>query len=333
MGVRDKSSGQQRLVTENQLFFPGPHESIEEVRELIKLADHEAIILKNKDGHFQFFYGSDEKRGADQPRSFFLPPSCELVELCWSRGRRRERRDLKISRFDCRARYMSFEFNCRTKDNVELVLEGTFFWEVVDLPQMVRTTGDTSGDICSHARSQFIKYVAQVTLKEFMDDLNKISKKVYEDDNDFYSSRGVRVHSLEVTRYQCADQSTSQVLSQIIQETTNRMNRLSQAESENEVNLFRMQGQIEQEKLNGELLEIQHQHVQAEARVFGLSEADKVSAFLNGLTETVPKLEERMSMWQTLRKTDALSVIASGGASLYYTPNDVNLSIETKGSS
>merc|ERR1711982_79653 len=102
-----------------------------------------------------------------------------------------------------------------------------------------------------------------------MDDLNKISTRVYKDDTEFYSSRGVKVHSLEVTRYQCADESTSEVLSQIIQETTNRMNRLSQAESENEVKLFRMQGQIEQEKLSGELLNIQHEHLQNEAKVHG----------------------------------------------------------------
>ena len=32
----------------------------------------------------------------------------------------------------CRSaiQYMSFEFNCRTSDNVEMILEGTFFWEV-----------------------------------------------------------------------------------------------------------------------------------------------------------------------------------------------------------
>merc|ERR1711881_588857 len=185
--VRDKSTGQVRLVTENQLFVPGPHESIEEIRELIKLADHEALIMKDKEGLFKYYYGSDTKRAPDQPRSFFLPPYSEIVQLCWNRGRRREKRDLCISRFDCRAQYMSFEFNCRTKDNVELVLEGTFFWEVVDLPCMVRTTGDTSGDICSHARSQFIKFVAQVTLKEFMDDLNLISMRVYKDDTEFYS--------------------------------------------------------------------------------------------------------------------------------------------------
>merc|ERR1712066_896472 len=95
---------------------------------------------------------------------------------------------------------------------------------------------------------------------------NLISNKVYIEDNDFYQSRGVKIHSLEVTRYQCAEESTSEVLQQIIQETTNRLNRLSQAESENEVKLFRMQGQIEQEKLNEELLAIQQRHSKGEAQ-------------------------------------------------------------------
>merc|ERR1719492_624500 len=204
------------------------------------------MILKGSDGEFQFRYGSEAKRKPDEPRSFFLPPHAEIVRLCWSKGRRRETRNLFIERFDCRPQFMSFEFNCRTSDNVELILEGTFFWAVVDLPTMVKSTGDTSGDLCNHARSQFIRHVARVTLKEFMDDLNVISNKVYTEDQSFYRSRGVKVHSLEVTGYQCAEQSTSQVLQQIIQETTNRMNRLSQQESENEVKLFRMQGQIEQ---------------------------------------------------------------------------------------
>merc|ERR1719511_545272 len=107
-----------------------------------------------------------------------------------------------------------------------------------------------------------------------------ISNFVFQEDVPFYSSRGVLVHSLEVTRYQCADSSTSAVLQQIIQETTNRMNRLSQQESENEVKLFKMQGQIEQERLNGELLTIQQEHSQAEAKVSGAAEADRVAAFI-----------------------------------------------------
>merc|ERR1711934_1206663 len=110
--------------------------------------------------------------------------------------------------------------------------------------------------------------------------------------------------------------STSEVLQQIIQETTNRMNRLSQAESENEVKLFKMQGQIEQERLNGELLEIQHQHSKDEARVQGCAEADRIAAFVKGLEKDVPRLEDRVAMWQTLRKTDALSAVSQGGANL-----------------
>eukprot|EP00929_Paragymnodinium_shiwhaense_P044614 TRINITY_DN22864_c0_g1_i2.p1 TRINITY_DN22864_c0_g1~~TRINITY_DN22864_c0_g1_i2.p1 ORF type:complete len:715 (-),score=190.35 TRINITY_DN22864_c0_g1_i2:330-2474(-) len=329
--VRDEGSGQVRLITEKCLFVPGPDESIEEVRELIKLADHESMIVKDNDGVFHFYFGDEKKRQkSGKPRSFFLPPYCEIVKLCWSRGRRRERRDLYIERFDCRAQYMNFEFTCRTKDNVELLLEGTFFWEVVDLPLMVQNTGDTSGDICAHARSQFIKHVARVTLKEFMDDLSIISNKVYQEDTSFYSTRGVKVHSLEVTRYQCADESTSAVLQQIIQETTNRMNRLSQQESENEVKLFKMQGQIEQEKLNKELLAIQHEHAKEEAKVKGQAEADAVAAFMQGLTKDLPKLEDRVLAWQTLRKTDALGTISSGNAAFYYTPQDVNLTIEKR---
>merc|ERR1712232_1014771 len=172
--------------------------------------------------------------------------------------------------------------------------------------------------------------VARVTLKEFMDDLNVISNKVYTEDQTFYQSRGVKVHSLEVTGYQCAEASTSEVLQQIIAETTNRMNRLSQQESQNEVKIFEMQGQIEQEKLNGKLLEIQHEHARNESLVRGKAEAEQVAAFLHGVAEEIPKLEDRIAAWQTLRRTDALDVVSKGGAALYYTPSDVNLSIDTK---
>lgn len=327
--VRDKSTGEQRLVTEKQLFVPAANETIEEVRELIKLADHEAIIVKDGSGNFKYHYGSAGKRGT-QPRAFFLPPSSEVVALNWSSGQRRDRRDLHITKFDTRPQYMWFEFNCRTSDNVELVLEGTFFWEVADLPGMVKTTGDTSGDLCNHARSQFIRMVSRVTLKEFMETGHTIAKKVHEDDPEFYTKRGVKVHSLEVTRYQCADRSTAEILGQIIQETTNRMNRLSQQESENEVKVFKIQGQVQQEKVNTDLLKIQQEHQRQESYVTGTAEAVRVSAFMNALSKQVPDRQDRQRIWHTLRKNDALSVVSSGDAQLYYTPNDVDLSIENR---
>merc|ERR1719399_830563 len=143
-----------------------------------------------------------------------------------------------------------------------------------------------------------------------MEQLHAISSDVFQEDPDFYESRGVKIHMLEVTRYSCAEQRTSEVLQQIIEETTNRLNRLSQAESENEVNLFRMQGQIENEKLNTSLLEIRHHHQEAEARLAGSNEAARAEAFITGLEKKVPKLDDRLAMWQTLRKADALAVVS-----------------------
>merc|ERR1712187_403659 len=100
-----------------------------------------------------------------------------------------------------------------------------------------------------------------------------------------------------------ADKSTADILEQHIQETTNRMNRLSQAESENEVSLFRTQGQVEQSRVNNELLAMQREQSRADAEVAGSVESERVATFLKGLESQVPLLEDRIKMWQVLRKT------------------------------
>lgn len=324
--VRNKRSGQQHLVTETKLFVPSNDEEVTEVRKLIKLADYEACIVRDKSGKDLFYFGSNE----DQ-RSFFLPPYSQLVELLWSRGRRRERRDLRIKKLDLRPMFMTFEFNCRTNDNVELVLEGSFFWEVVDLRSMIKFTNDTTGDICNHARSRFIELVSKVTLQEFMTQFNIIAKKVHEDDkSNFYTQRGVKIHSLEVTGYRCAESSTAMILEQIIQETTNRMNKLQQQESENEVQLQEIRGDIEEEKARSELIAIQTMNSNAKSKMEGMAEAEKVTSFLNQLKKEYPEMHTnvQINLWNTLRKEDALRTISNSNANLYFTPKDVNLSIE-----
>ena len=55
-----------------------------------------------------------------------------------------------------------------------------------------------------------------------------------------------------------------------------------------------------------------------------------IRPFLFRLTCQVPKLEDRIALWQVLRKNEALSSISEGNASFYYTPSDVDLSIEAK---
>lgn len=324
--VRNKRTGQQHLVTEKKLFVPSDDEEVMEVRKLIKLAEYEACIIRDKTGKDIFHFGKNEEQ-----RSFFLPPHSELVQLLWSRGRRREKRDLRITKLDLRPVFMSFEFNCRTNDNVELILEGSFFWEVVDLSAMVKFTNDTTGDICNHARSRFIELVSKVTLQDFMTQFNSIAKQVHESDrSDFYVKRGVKIHSLEVTGFRCAEQSTAQILEQIIQETTNRMNRLQMQESQNEVQLREIRGDIDEEKARSELIDIQTLNSNAKSKMEGLSEAEKVKTFISELSEDFPDMDmnAKISLWKILRKEDALKAVSSGNASLYFTPNDVNLSIE-----
>ena len=339
--VRNRQTGVQRLVEEPQLFVPADDEEVVEVRPLIKLAEHEAVILKDHKGEFDIRFGDPDKGTA---RAFFLPPNYELVTQRWSRGRRRERRDLSITVFDTRPQYMSFEFNCRTSDNVEMILEGTFFWEVQDLGKMIKFTGDASGDVCSHARSCFIQLISKVTLKEFMFTFNEIARQAHSADDSFYRARGINIHSLEVTRYQCADKSTAQILEKIIQETTNRLNRLSCQESENEVQLAKLHGQVEQEKAKAEVLEIQQHHAVEAARAEGLADAEKCVAFLQhikkldegsddgaqlvGGGKEAAKLGEEL--WHALRKNEALQAVSQGNAHVYFTPADANLSIEAK---
>ena len=329
VAVRNKKTGALRLVTERGLYFPSAEDEIQSVQRLVKLADYECMIVSNESGELSFFYGDDAKRG-DKPRAFFIPPHHSPYTLTWSRGRRRERRDLVIERIDTRPQFMSFEFNCRTSDNVELVLEGTFFWQVVDVETMVKVTGDTTGDMSSHARSRFIQLVSKVTLKEFMNRFNDLASQAHRNDDEFYANRGVKIHTLEVTAYRCQDASTAKILEQIIQETTNRMNRLSKQESENEIKLFAMKGEIDHETKRADLLRVLQDHKLLEARNEGEAEAERVRAFLAATAEAVPDLGERVKLWGILRKHDALAAVSSGPARLYFTPNDVNLSIETK---
>merc|ERR1712178_357797 len=108
---------------------------------------------------------------------------------------------------------------------------------------------------------------------------------------------------------------TSRILGQIIQETTNRMNRLQCQESESEVKLSKIKGQIEEEKARQSLLSIQ---------------AEKVVRFLDELESKVPDLESRIGLWKTLRKNDALATVGNKNSRLFFTPNDVNLSIKSE---
>jgi len=322
--VRDIRTGQRDLITEPQVFIPSPMQEVYDVPRLIRLEDHETIIIRDRDGRYIFRSGQDEER------SFFLDPYQEAVRLNWSSGIHKDTRSLRVTRIDTRPKFMWFEFEVRTQDNVELIIGITFFWQITDVEGMIRVTDDAPGDLCSHARSMIIQSVSRVTLEQFLEDFNIIVREaVIRDDDSFYDDRGMIVHAVEVRSVACKDPDTQRILQEIIQETTNRLNRLQQQESENEIQLKDLEGQIESERVRGDLLQIQREHSRTEALIAGEAESQKVQAFFDGLGDL--PIEEKVAIFNTLRKRDMLSDLSEGHARLYFTPNDVNLSIESGG--
>jgi hypothetical protein len=322
--VRDTGSGQLVLITEPQVFFPLPNQEIVDVRERIRLEDHETVVIKDEHGRYAFCRGSEEER------AFFLEPYAELVAFRWSTGIHKDERALQVTRIDARPKFMWYEFEARTQDNVELVLGITFFWQIVDVEAMVAATDDTPGDICSHARSAIIQSVSQVTLEQFLADFNGVVRAaVVEADDVFYAERGVELHAVEVRSISCKDPGTQSILQEIIRETTDRINRLQKQESENEVKLQQIQGEIEAEKMSGQLLETRRQNVQAAARMEGEGEAMRLQAFFDGLDDGLSPAD-KVALFNTLRKQEAIEALSTGSAQLYFTPADIDLSIETK---
>merc|ERR1719450_219322 len=81
---------------------------------------------------------------------------------------------VNVTKIALRARYTSFEYRVRTLDNVELVLQGTIFWQVTHVPTMISATGDPVGDVFYHARSALIQAVSAVKLTTFMTSFNAL---------------------------------------------------------------------------------------------------------------------------------------------------------------
>merc|ERR1712232_863468 len=167
---------------------------------------------------------------------------------------------------------------------------------------MIRATGDPKGDVWYHARSALIQAVSRVTLEEFMAKFNTIVMNATSSEDDFYNERGVVVHSLEVTRYECVDKKTSAVLQEIIQETTNRINRMQQQQSQNDVLKEQLNGEIELEKQRKELIQAKSDNDRMKAIIEGEAEglrlAKNAQSFLGTLDKELPEAEHRLALFK-----------------------------------
>lgn len=312
--IRDIGDGSLKLIEEAQVYIPKVHEEIVEVREKIVLEHHETMIIQTPEGRYRFIEGATDG-------SFFLQPHESVVALQWSSGIEKNERGLSIQRIDSRPKYMWYNFGIRTKDNVELQLDITFFWQITHVQKMLATTDDAPGDVCSHARSRIIQSISKVTLEEFLENFNSIVKAAILDDGDeFYHDRGTVIHSVEVRSVNCQDDSTQKILQEIIRETTDRLNRLQKQESENEVSLNQMRGEIEREQLKEDLLNVQSEHAKREAQISGQAEALRVQTFFENLGDDMP-FENKLNIYMTMKKQESIETISQGNANLYFTPN------------
>merc|ERR1712227_1039982 len=366
--LRNADTGTIELITEHGLFIPGPYQENLQVVDKIILEEYERMAYKDETGKFHFVSG-------DSPmRNFFLPPFCEILKQEWSIDLRKEHKECeRVWRFDMRPRYMNYEFNCRTIDNVELVVHVSFYWQIIDVQSMIERTADAPGDICTHARSMIIQAVSNITLMEFLAQFNDIirdgagvgrpasgvpeeSEPVPEGDvemlqnlpspsenqppelppkikhDPFYEDRGVQLLSVEVLQFKCSNPSTDKTLQEIIKETADRLKKKECQKGENEVALSKLEGEIEQEKLNKQLIEIKKSHLKTESRIEGEAEYHKVAAFLGGVTGEGPDdvkvpMEQAVGLYQMLRKLDSVKCLANSKSTLYITPDDVNLTV------
>lgn len=333
--VLNRVTGQLRLVTEKGVFMPGAYEKINATRELIRVLPQEAVVVRDANGTLHIH------NGAKGVSAFFLPPYTEVVIFRWSDYSRPPEpgvaqigAETPRDRIDLRTQKVFFRNEVRTQDNVKLQLEGTVFWKVVNVSRILFAE-DPEGDVWIHSRSALIQAVSKHTLNGFMAAFNNISQEAYESQahDGFYTMRGIELQSMELTRFDCVDESTNVILQEIIMETTQRINRLQVQESENEVKAAALQAEITLERQRTELIRTKalNERLQAEMEgdVDGTQLMRSAATFIGGLNESVPDVEKRVALYEMHERLkgknkDTLN-LASGHAKLFLTAEDVNL--------
>jgi len=338
--VLNRTTGEQHLVSQRGAFAPSPYEEILELRPLIHVLPHESIIVRDHQGQLTVYAGTDGKDGAGM--SFFLPPYCEILKQSWSDytlppddvAQRTE-----VTKIDMRSRHIFFQYGVRTSDNVKLNLEGTIFWQIKNVSLMIQSTADPEGDVWHHARSALIEAVSNTTLSDFMSGFNGIVMASFgrQAKDGFYSDRGVELQSMELTSFECADEATAKILSEIIQETTNRINRLTAQQSENDVKGAALSADIQLERQRTDLIKTKAENERLQAQMHGEATGMEMmrgaATFIGGLNESVPDVNRRVDLYTLHQQLESRNKdtqnLASGSAHLFVTPQDLNLRLDT----
>merc|ERR1712187_382886 len=137
-------------------------------------------------------------------------------------------------------------------------------------------------------------------------------------DEEFYLQRGCLVHGLEVIRFSCLDPETNRILQELIQETTNRINRMQKQSSENEVQQAQLAGETEVESQRATLIKAKAENdlklAAVDGEAAGLRLAQQALTFFNGLGATALDMDARIELLKffeqqraAIERTDALA--------------------------
>mmetsp|Transcript_50453 Transcript_50453/g.99669 ORF Transcript_50453/g.99669 Transcript_50453/m.99669 type:complete len:210 (+) Transcript_50453:3-632(+) len=205
--------------------------------------------------------------------------------------------------------------------------------------KLLSITADPSGDVWYKARSTFISAVSKVDLETFMSGFNSIIQDAFEAqaDDTFYSDRGIKVHSIEVTKYSPTDPDTAATLQEIIEETTNRINKLEAQRSANDVAAAKLAADIELEKKKLQLINTQATNERLvaarEGEAEGVEMAKSASTFINDLSSSLPDVDERLSLYKFHKKlenqNERTKHLASGRATLFMTADELNFNLQS----
>merc|ERR1711920_1049472 len=279
--------------------------------------------------------------GGSTGSAFFLLPYHEVVEMHWSNFSKppdqQTMSKLPVTRVDMRSRMMRFAYEVRTSDSVKLVLEGTIFWQIKTLSTTIAATADPEGDVWHHARSSLIQAVSKVTLQTFMSGVNGTVMEAFgtQAADSFYAERGVELQSMEVTKFDCADPETAVILQAIIQESTNKINKLTVQASANEVAAAALAAEILLAKQKTELIQTEAENLRIQSmkqgEAEGLQLAGDANAFIAGLDQTIPDVTARVDLYTLRHKLRSMNTdthnLASGTAHLFVAPDDLGLKL------
>lgn len=317
--IFDTTTGSYELITKHGMFVPTAVQNVIEVRSKIRLELNESMVIKDKKGKYIIMNGNDDTS------SFFLPPYCDILEQIWTNTPDKHTGNLPIiSTFDTRPQYMDYEFLVRTKDGVEIFLKLNFCWQITNVQKMITNTHNCPHDICIHAQSDILSAVSIVEMNAFMESFNEIIQSAMKDEDPFYELRGVKVIRSEIIGRSCKDLETEKIFQAIIKAKTDRIKNLEQQHGHNEVELAKIQGQIQQETLTGDLVSVKNTYLRRESAQMGESEGARISNFLEHLPKDLSE-EQKVAIYMDIQNTKRVSEISHiPGLNLYLTPKELD---------